>query len=471
MKIQVRYNVAKVTAYEEPELAWLREKLSIEERVWRKDWRTGRMMLVDPKIVCYVDRMNRFPTGFLRSLWQLAKKTDGIRMELEADYDVSKQVKPLPAHQDGYLRPYQAEAIEAVCKYKRGIIWHPTGAGKTRCAIALTERIPVDWLFLVQQKDLLHQTADRYKERQEVQPGVIGDGVYIEPDPEANLTVATIQTLNSKRYEDPRAWDYIEQSEGIIVDECHVTPAATTMRVVMSSKNAYYRVGLSGTPLNRSDSKGMVTIGALGPIIHRAETQTLIDQGYLARPIIYMPKCIQKSALKWAKAQIKLIGESEARNELVANLTRMAPKPALCFFRHLQHGQRLFKLLRRDLRCELVNGHKVTQARRASIERLRRGEIDVILCSVVFQQGIDIPELRSLVNAGGGASVIATLQRLGRAMRVGDGNEVYVFDVFDRGQPNLQKHSLDRRKAYEDEGHTVSVVDMLSEMVLPEASA
>jgi len=55
-------------------------------------------------------------------------------------------------------------------------------------------------------------------------------------------------------------------------------------------------------------------------------------------------------------------------------------------------------------------------------------------------------------------SEIATLQALGRALRIHETKEqVYVYDFFDQ-EKYLIDHSLERKKHYEAEGHEVTII-------------
>ena len=93
---------------------------------------------------------------------------------------------------------------------------------------------------------------------------------------------------------------------------------------------------------------------------------------------------------------------------------------------------------------------------KAAIKALEFHEVDVVVCSKVFQQGIDIPELRAVVIGGGGKSIIAALQRLGRGGRATENKSTFeLWDVADEGCMWLRRHARARRKAYLSEGYQV----------------
>ena len=72
----------------------------------------------------------------------------------------------------------------------------------------------------------------------------------------------------------------------------------------------------------------------------------------------------------------------------------------------------------------------------------------VMIGTIIFQTGVDIPELTHLINARGLKSEIATIQALGRTLRKHDSKkEVFIYDFLDK-VPYLSAHSHSRLLAY-----------------------
>jgi superfamily II DNA or RNA helicase len=459
MKISIEHHISTVEEYDEEDLIWLGSMLSIKQPQFRKNFETGRMERTGIDTITFLDRHGRFPSGFIPAVVRRAKRR-AVELQFE-DKRLTKPIEPDPNADISFLRYYQLDAIERVIKRKRGIIWHPTGAGKTVVAAGLSIKLPCFWVFIVQSKDLLHQTAEKYTEFTGKEAGIIGDGIFRQPGEEANLLVATAQTLNAKKGDD-RVWEFIEYADGLIIDECHTTPATTIFQVLMRAERACYRVGLSGTPLARTDRKGMLTIGALGDIIHRVEPNELIEKGYLSQPKIEMWKCWQEVERPTYHGRYnEAIVRSTKRNKLVTRLMTKAHTPNFTFVRKIDHGRALTRRAQKaGLNVEFVWGKKTRPQRDAALKRLVRGEVDYIICSAVFVMGIDVPELRSVVNAAAGKSAIDTLQRIGRGSRVtADKNTFEVFDIFDTGTSNLEDHAKIRRREYKREGYTVTEID------------
>jgi superfamily II DNA or RNA helicase len=455
--------MVKVSRATEAEVEWLRSKASGLTYGNKKTlWTTGEVQQVR-----FFDLLDStFPAGFLKLVRDRAAAA-GVRLEMIDNR--SPRALPQPADL-GWLRDYQVAAVEAALTATRGIIKASTGAGKTEMAVGLVKRVPdAKWLFLVHRKTLMEQAAQRYELRSPGErAGRMGDGVF---DASQRFTVATFQTLASlvkTRPEDAKA--LLAQFDGLIVDEAHVLPAESFWRITMSLPNAYYRVGISGTPLDREDQRSVFAVAALGPVVFEIGAQQLIAEGRLARPLIRMVTVEQEFSeldarglfqrWDWQKVYEEGVVRSKLRNRALLGAVAAAEKPCLVFVKDLAHGEAFTNALcKRGTRVEFIWGAASLAKRQAAVRRLERGDLDCVVCSVIFQEGVDIPELRSVVIASGGKSVIAALQRIGRGMRTAEGKDTFeVWDVNDTGNAWLTRHSRARRNAYLREGYQVSVV-------------
>lgn len=506
------------------ETIWLSEYLAFDDR--SSFFRKGAV----EKIQLYDNVRGTFPAGMSGIVARGARKA-GYSVQF-LDQRRTPTIPIVGTARDAalyWLRPYQREAVDTLIEKARGIIHAPTGAGKTEMAAGLIRTIGGKWLFIVHNTKLMHQAAQRIDQRDReylagsLPPGtdpdivdqallrvgvlhskcgLVGDGHW---DEGLNVTCCTFQTLAKAlrrkrgKFVDPvraaKAKALLDSANGIIVDECHVLPADSFWNVLMSADNAYYRIGISGTPLARGDRRSVLAVAALGPVQYRITPDVLIDAGVLARPRIRMIACEQNMAdpicprcngtgdqgfgpgscgscrgkgvrlPRWQLVQKKLISQSRKRNELVVNaVLNLAEKPCLVFVENIEHGKALLATLRAhnveldedESRASFVWGAHDTAGRDKAIKDLIEGRIDVLIASRIFQEGIDIPPIKSVVIASGGKSVIAALQKIGRGMRVTEGKtEIDVFDFNDTGHRWLKSHTAQRIKAYNTEGYEV----------------
>lgn len=460
---------AGIVSATDSERRWLEDFLSVSDASGRWKGRDDNRLSLISVVT------GQFLAGFLPMVLERAAKKH-VRVEV-----VDRRTPPCSADAKAdinWLRDYQMEAIFAAKKWHRGIFHHATGAGKTELMIALGELYPVRWLILVNEKTLLAQTRKRWAERTGEVVGQIGDGVW---NPK-RITVAMWQSVRKamrSRLKEHKA--FFASILAVAADECHGVASKSLRYIFSHLPNAYYRYGFSGTPFGRSDKKSVYVIGCIGPRIHRVRAVDLIDREVLARPKITLVEVGHPSMAGSFNDVYELaVVRSSKRYRAIERYAKKVAKPALLFVRHVTHGRILEKKLRAaGLQVEFVWGEKKTPQRQAAIRRLVHGDTDIIVCNVVFQQGIDIPELQSVIHAGGMKSIIMTLQNLGRGMRRKDSkgrvtkDEFEVIDIFDatcgcsgktrhRSCKWLDRHSRTRKKTYLAEGYSVVVDSSLA---------
>lgn len=473
MIIEVDNLTARVTNSTEKELEWLYRFLKFEDQSTKfTRRRDGSVQFNKPKSISLLSLVDTFPAGLVRQVKRGMLK-EGMLLKI-----VDKRIPPCRvlsweealAGRPQWLHDFQLEAIEASLARTRGILDMPTGSGKTETAVGLAMRLgETNTLFVAPEKDLMHNAARRWEKRTGVEAGRIGDGWMKPLD---GFTAATFQTLAARLNKDSALSKYLPTVGCSIFDEVHTLPSDSFFSTAQAIP-AYYRIGVSGTPLSRGDRKSLFSLAATGSIIYQVGTQLLIDRGFISKPHITMVKCVQGgSAAGWQKSYAANIVNSKKRNTLITNLAVNALSPGLVFVREKRHGRILTEMITaRGVRAEFIWGEKNTSQRDDAIRRLCDGDIDIIVCSVVFQTGTDIPEVMSLVNAAGGKSEIATLQRIGRGMRiVKDSHGVvikdqfYVYDIMDDEPPGQSddtgnrwnaRHSKERFKSYTKVGHEV----------------
>lgn len=466
MWIEVKNLYTRVTKTTDAERQWLAEYLSFEDASKRfiKGYKgDGKIHLLNAMTLS-------FPSGFAQMVKEAAAK-ENIQVEI---VDLRKRTTVADLQADtAWLRDYQADAVNAVLQHARGILWMPTGSGKTEVFAALTRVLPCRWLLLVHRTTLVEQAAERVTRRTGLRVGVIGEGRWEGWDQSDGVVCATFQSVAAAlKKRDPRAADLLDGAEGLAVDEAHTLPADSFYGIAMHTPNAYWRIGLSGTPLARGDRRSVLAVGALSKVIYRLKPEVLIARGVLAKPKVRMVPVRQDSTKPtWQGVYGELIVRSTLRNRTVVEMVKRAAKPCIVFVKEIKHGQKLDEMLcKAGVQSSFVYGSHSTDWRTSHVERLKQGHFDVLVASVIFQEGLDIPSLRSVVIATGGKSNIAAIQRVGRGMRVEAGKTDFeVWDVLDQLNKMAERHAKQRIRAYAAEGYE-TVIEPLNVPAQPATS-
>jgi len=413
-------------------------------------------------------RRKRFPAGLLGTAYRRLKRK-GYDVQVIDDRPDPPKIKPLPKS-CSHLYDYQKAAVRACLKRRHGIVRIATGGGKTEVAVGLASRVNCPTLFLVDERSLVQQARERWAKITGKPAGIIGEGRF---EPNMEFTVATLQTLQRRlKRADPALVAYLLEVGCLIVDEAHVLGAKTYYRTVMSIPNAYYRIGLSATPTGRSDQRDAYVIGAMGPIIYKATIEKLVEQKKLAKALVLFYRYpgalnLEDYSAKWHHLYLMGMVREAARNRAIIRICKITPRPILVFFDRKAHGWILKDLLEEQgYNVEIVYGIHKGEERLKLARQLGSGELDVLLASKVFNKGVDIPEIRSAVNAAGYKAAITSMQKLGRPMRVSDGKVQFVYwDTVDDHHPTLLRHSRYRARIYKREGLELRLVDSLKEAV------
>jgi superfamily II DNA or RNA helicase len=480
MEVERTNTVAIVRRASPEEMTWLTQYLTVDvpEEAQRGRRASSAVMLnvqaefaVTPTYCAFNPVRRSFPAGLLVNFVPEAAKA-GFSVDVNDTRErvCAIELKREYAH---WLRDRQWEALSTIVRRGGvGLVKAVTGSGKTEIAIALSRVLACEWLFVVHRTDIAMQSAERYNLRTGETAGTFENGVWKKGS--CNFTVATFQAVQSALRRDRQGkavkllrgakdvQGLLYEIEGLFVDEVHSLSGDVNVATLELFERALYRIGASGTPLNRSAKATLQTIGAIGPVLVEIEKDALIAEGVLTPSRIRMIALGQWASREhdWRWVYTNLIVASKERNNLLLRMVEAAAKPCLVFVEELEHVRLLSELLwENGITNDCVDGPVHRSMRARKVQELVQGTVEVLVVTVVFQEGIDIPELRSIVVGGGKQSVVGCLQRLGRGMRTADGKQEFeVWDVLDEGHWWPERHALARKETYEQAGHAVEVL-------------
>ena len=350
---------------------------------------------------------------------------------------------------------YQRKAVRRFVRRKVGIVKVATNGGKTPIAAGVIKTLDVPTLYLVSRKVLLHQVSREIERMTGFKCGKIGD----KNNDVQKITVAMIQSLPKPIKKNKPFYD---QFKLMIMDECQHGSATTWYKIAMIMR-APFKLALSGTPWTGKDDKDLRLISIFGPnILINVKNQYLIKKGWSATPTIHLwPIPYPENTMSWRAAYNTMIVDNTAYNEAVVRIAKESyeeGKPTLLLVNQKRHASRLYKrLLGEEIDCVYLSGDNDTEYREKCLERFKQGKLGCIVATPLFDEGVDVPAIRSLILAGGGKAPIALLQRVGRALRKkSEGeNRSDIHDFIHFGNWHLLSHSDERIKIYEQEGFDI----------------
>jgi len=368
-------------------------------------------------------------------------------------------------------RPYQERALETSLREKGGIIKSATGSGKSVMITQLIANSNVKTMVYVIGIDLLYQMKETFEKMLGTKVGIIGDG-KAEVKKINVCTVWTAATVLGKKYvplddEDRSKKEQIKaankakivkaikEAELAIFDECHMLATDTLQSINTASKAAYYKYGYSGTPW-RDDGADLLIEAVCGkPIIEVTATE-LIKAGYLVEPTIHLVDVPEMKDLpdKYPSIYKEYIVENEVRNGKIVKAAEKlvaAGRKVLILVKNIRHGNILLEDLEENFVVHFVERDIDSDERNWVRKKNKKNGIDIIVASVVYDQGVDLPNLDALILAGSGKSSGRALQRLGRVIRPYPGKKnAIVVDFIDNAK-YLLSHTAARTDVYRTE--------------------
>lgn len=378
------------------------------------------------------------------------------------------------------MRDYQAASVDSCVQRTRGILQAATGAGKTAMAARLIQQLGVaPFLFFVTSTDLLEQAKDSLEaflleNGQHIKVGQIGGGIIDIRD----INVLTIQTtvralgkawdsktkFDNEDTDDPTPIEehreeiinLLKETKGSICDEVQHWRAETCQDVNKALPNCYFTYGLSATPY-RDEGDDMMIQSCFGRKIGEITASKLIRDGWLIKPNIKMVHIKQeRSPLKHYQSIYKdYVVENKYYNGVIANIANAFIKQnrlVLILVNHIPHGQNLAAMIPG---ARFLSGSSPKDRRKDSLNALRRKEISCIVSTSIFDEGIDVKPLDTVILAGQGKSKVRAMQRIGRILRPyedewGKKTKATAID-FVIHQKHLEKHGQEREAMYHSE--------------------
>jgi superfamily II DNA or RNA helicase len=104
----------------------------------------------------------------------------------------------------------------------------------------------------------------------------------------------------------------------------------------------------------------------------------------------------------------------------------------------------------------LVYSKMPKKARREAMEEFKAGNVRTMIATSLADEGLDLPNVETLIMVSGGRSAQKTIQRASRALRRAPGKDTaFIHDFKDTFHPLAQAHSKKRVRCYKELGCTI----------------
>lgn len=353
--------------------------------------------------------------------------------------------EPIALHTWFELRPkfYQSEMLERLAAERRlgrmrNLVVAATGTGKTVVAafdyarLSREEGSPPRLLFIAHRIQILKQALNTF--RQVLRDPSFGDLLDGENTPsQFTHLFATISTVHRRGLVNALGADYWRV---VIVDEAHHLPANTFDQFIQTV-HPHILLGLTATP-ERADGKNLNMYFDCRPDGSPAVALRLwdaLDQQLLA-PFEYYATADETdlSEIKWNRPEEQsqldaLISSNTVRGRLVIQAVRqyvsdLGRLKGVVFCVSVTHAQFMATWFEQSgLPSVSLTGANSTEQREQAIRDLRSGKIKLICTCDLFNEGVDIPEINTLLLLRPTQSPVIFQQQIGRGLRLADNKE------------------------------------------------
>lgn len=368
---------------------------------------------------------------------------------------------------ENQIKPFN-KTVNQLKKVGGGILSLPCGYGKTAIAIKTITALKKKALVIVHKDFLMEQWIDAISFFTDAKVGIIQQNkVEIEGN---DICLGMIHSLCLKDYP-PGTF---EKFGTVIVDECHHLSSEMFSKVLPKTATRY-RLGLSATP-ERRDGLSKVFFMSVGPLFHSEKrsgnNQVLIKQLQISSSsenynVIFHSNGKSKNT----GAMTTAISQYDARNTLIVELVRKMlsnNRKTIILSSRRGHLEQLKELMekesmkRPDERYATYGfyyGKQGMNKKQYKAMLSASTKCDVILATEqLAKEGLDIPDLDTLIMTSSIGELGALEQSVGRILRKfydGTINPV-VFDIVDMCG-NFPKHAGVRRKYYTGEGYPIDI--------------
>lgn len=394
-------------------------------------------------------------------------------------YSVDDKRTPLPpidwaAVKAVGLRDYQIEpVVDGLNKgfNNSGVIRAAGGFGKTYCqAFTYAAWNSLNTILAIPLKQVFKQTYDKFvKLFPDKHVGRVGGGYN---DISTDITITTFKSL-------PKC--AIEKCQLMLIDEMQGTTGEVIQDVLTNIKPVRI-FGYTATDENLFNGADKVLKGLFGERLIDVPYDEALEANAVVPGVVYFvetPDCIVTSNT-FEGALSQGIKKCKPRNALIAKICTLIPKQwqTLIFVDHIKdHLVELYKLMpmntnyihRGTSKKELGTYALSVKQQDDIIKSFTNAEFQFLIGTDAFRAGVDIPQLRVVIQAASGSSEIEVIQEALRGSRtlsperqaelgIEEKTHFVLVDFLDNHDERLANLANKRMEYYRKQGWQVKIV-------------
>ena len=348
------------------------------------------------------------------------RKPRFTREESPSTPEVADRPQPFGAQIEAlyYLEQARAEGLT------KGLVVAATGVGKTYLAAfdsAKFKRV----LFVAHREEILQQAQLAFsKVRPESSSGFFTGR---EKELDVDLCFATIQTLSREEHLKSFSPDHFDY---LVVDEFHHAGADSYLKV-LEYFQPQFMLGLTATPY-RTDNRDIFAL-CDDNVLYEIYLKDSINRDLLTPFIyygVYDPTNYDAITIRNGQYVVEELERALARKEradlVLVKYRAFAKARTLGFCVNIGHAEYMAEYFSKHgvLALAVHSGDSTspyTGERRAAVAALEKGAVKVIFAVDIFNEGIDIPTLDTVMFLRPTESLTVFLQQLGRGLRKAPG--------------------------------------------------
>ncbi|MEP6494796.1 MAG: DUF3427 domain-containing protein [bacterium] len=361
--------------------------------------------------------------------WIEAYRRRRVRMVVQPS-GVAPEAAPPPPEPHAVQR----EALAALDRTRAdgtraGLVVLATGLGKTWLSAFDSNRPEfARVLFVAHREEILAQALQTFRS---IRPSaILGSYTGTEKTSGADVLFASIQTLGHARHLERFDRD---QFDYIVVDEFHHA-AASTYRRLIEYFRPQFLLGLTATP-ERTDGGDLLALCGEN-LVYRCDLVDGIRRGLLS-PFDYfgVPDDVDYSNIPWRSNRFDpeeltaaLATNARAQNALEQHQQK-AGERTLAFCASKRHADFMATyFVESGRRAVAVHSGPTSAPRVHSLELLVAGDLDVVFAVDMFNEGVDLPLVDTIMMLRPTESQIIWMQQFGRGLRWQQGKRLRVID-------------------------------------------